>query len=114
MDRKAAFDAARQAQVEYDSGLQTWLVQFSADHDLKSLGKSASSQGAANKKPGPFLKTPTMTMTPRMMTSALSEVSNKTQGLANRLHINKVGEKSSSAAKGFLAEVKSSYRDKKN
>lgn len=121
--RKETFDAARRAQLEYDSGLQTWLAQVSTDHKKDGLslvstkapgssGSGSSSGGSASamansiKKPQ-FLKAATNSMpSSRKMTSALNEVSNKTHGLANMLHINMGSGKSSSGAKGFFSRGK--------
>lgn len=112
VDRKNVFDAAREAQSSYDSGLRTWLTQMTTESQraLNLSQVSAAVQdtnGAAGKKPQ-FFRAATNSIpslpASRKMTSALSEVSNKTHGLANKLHINKVGGKSSNAAKGLFSK----------
>lgn len=125
VDRRVAFDKARRAEAEYDSGLDTWLKEVNNEingpevppalpaaksNTLSSVTSGVSSvSGSISKKP-PFLKVASNSIpsipSSRKMTSALSEVSNKTQGLANKLHINKVGGKSSHAAKGLFSRGK--------
>lgn len=113
VDRKAAFDLARQEQANYDSGLQTWLIQTSANRDMRALGKSSapitqvqkssttvlgvSTSAAANK----FKHFAAHSMQTRKLSSAFTEVSNKTHGLTDKLHISGISEKSSSALSRF-------------
>lgn len=108
VDRKTAFDLARQAQADYDSGLQTWILQVSASKDMKTISKSSAPIPQSQKNSGVLGTTGSIaankvkhfaanSIQPRKLTSAFSEVSNKTHGLADKLHISGIGEKSSSA-----------------
>lgn len=107
-DRKTAFDNARLKEVDYDCGLQTWLQQVSVQADTKSIRPNgvvaARAVGPlrshARAPSGSFAKAASFTNS--IKPSALKPSALK-QGIAGKLNISRVGEKSSSAAKGLFA-----------
>ena len=108
-DRKKAFDQARTMEVSYDCGLDTWLHQISSQADFKTL----QSNGVVTNRPThthkPIQKTPSSFSTslkPSGLKASAIVPSALKQGIAGKLSISKVGEKSSHAAKGFFARGK--------
>lgn len=94
-DRKAAFDAARQKELEYDSGLANWLESVSSSHN----GSGIYSSG---KPPAPTENEAKMAAPSRTMSSVMRPA----KSMVSSHVINRVGEKSSKKAKGLFAKGK--------
>lgn len=108
-DRRAAFDDARRREVEYDCGLETWLATISSNTGAvgiitqPTINKMPPVSGHS-RKPS-FSKTSTFT---HSLPSAFKPTAIKSgiTSKLNNIHVGRVGEKSSSAAKGFFARSK--------
>jgi hypothetical protein len=107
-DRKKAFEQARHTQAEYNSGLETWLEQVSAQMDpatLKSLGVVTTPTPGLHAKPVvPIQKSSTIFSTSSLKPKGSLKPSVLKQGIAGKLSISKVGEKSSGAASRLFAK----------
>lgn len=93
-DRKAAFDAARQREVDYDSGLRKWLASASTQ---SGPGIYTSGVPPAPTENEAKLAAPSRTM---------SSVIRPAKSMVSSHVINRVGEKSTKKAKGLLARGK--------
>lgn len=109
-DRREAFDSARLAQANYDSGLHVWLSQVSQGHNMRDLNKATSQVPSQPVKTG-ILRT-SRAVPSRKLSSTLNEVSSMTQELANKLHVGKVAGKSTNAAKGFFNRGRKMWKSK--
>lgn len=107
-DRKKAFDEARHKQAEYKSGLETWLEQVSAQMEpntLRSLGVVTMPTPASHAKPAaPIQKSSTIFSASSLKPKGSLKPSVLKQGIAGKLSISKVGEKSSGAASRLFAK----------
>lgn len=93
-DRKAAFDAARQREVDYDSGLRKWLASAS-----RNSGPGIYTSGAP---PAPTENEAKLAAPSRTMSSVIRPA----KSMVSSHVINRVGEKSTKKAKGLLARGK--------
>lgn len=107
-DRKKAFEQARRTQAEYNSGLDTWLEQVSAQMDpatLRSLGVVTAPTAGSHAKPAvPIQKSSTIFSTSSLKPKGSLKPSVIKQGIAGKLSISKVGEKSTGAASRLFAK----------
>lgn len=107
-DRKKAFDEARHKQAEYKSGLETWLEQVSAQMEpntLRSLGVVTMPTPASHAKPAaPIQKSSTIFSASSLKPKGSLKPSVIKQGIAGKLSISKVSEKSSGAASRLFAK----------
>lgn len=93
-DRKAAFDTARQREVDYDSGLRKWLASAST-----SSGPGIYTSGVP---PAPTENEAKLAAPSRTMSSVIRPA----KSMVSSHVINRVGEKSTKKAKGLLARGK--------
>lgn len=94
-ERRALFEAAREKEVSYDTGILNWLMLVSAEH--KGPGVYQTGLPPPPSEVEARLAAPTKTMAPAFM--------RPTSHLAKKA-LGKVGEKSTKNAKGLFAKLK--------
>lgn len=106
-DRKKAFDDAREREVSYDCGLETWLQQVAertgTTQPMMYKASTITPKASQHVRKSSTGFSPTFSSSLKPSTLVPSSLK---QGIAGKLHIGRVGEKSTSAAKGLFARGK--------
>lgn len=106
-DRKKAFDDAREREASYDCGLETWLQQVGerngTTQPMMYKASTVIPKASQHVRKSSTGFSPTFSSSLKPSTLVPSSLK---QGIAGKLHIGRVGEKSTSAAKGLFARGK--------